>query len=326
MIGRREFIAGLGSTAAWPVVARAQQRLVPVVGYLSPGSPETFRMFLAVFRRGLAEAGYVEGENVTIEYRWAGDQYERLPELAASLAAHRVAVLFAVANASAVAAKGATSSIPIVFASGGDPVELGLVESLNRPGGNATGITQFFNELSAKRLEKLRELMPNILRVAFMVNPINPRAHINASELQVAARVAGLEMVVVNASHERDLDAAFETLVQKRADALLIDGDILFTDQSDRLVELAARHRVPASYPIRESAEAGGLMSYGPRVADGYRQMGIYVGRILRGTKPADLPVLRPTKFDLVINLKTAKALGLTIPETLLATADEVIQ
>ena len=246
--------------------------------------------------------------------------------MAASLAAHRVAVLCVVANASAVAAKGATSSIPIVFASGGDPVELGLVESLNRPGGNATGITQFFNELSAKRLEKLRELMPNILRVAFMVNPINPRAHINASELQVAARVAGLEMVVVNASHERDLDAAFETLAQKGADALLIDGDILFTDQSDRLVELAARHHVPASYPIRESAEAGGLMSYGPRLADGYRQMGIYVGRILRGTKPADLPVLRPTKFDLVINLKTAKALGLTIPETLLATADGVIQ
>jgi len=325
-MNRRQFIAGLGSAAAWPVVARAQQRLVPVVGYLSPGSPEAFGRTLAVFRRGLAEAGYVEGENVAIEYRWAGDQYERLPELAASLAAHRVAVLCAVANASAVAAKGATSSIPIVFASGGDPVELGLVESLNRPGGNATGITQFFNELSAKRLEKLRELMPNILRVAFMVNPTNPRAHINASELQVAARVAGLEMVVVNASYERDLDAAFATLVQKRADALLIDGDILFSDQSDRLVELAARHHVPASYPIRESAEAGGLMSYGPRVADGYRQMGIYVGRILRGTKPADLPVLRPTKFDLVINLKTAKALGLTIPETLLAAADEVIQ
>jgi putative ABC transport system substrate-binding protein len=324
MIGRREFIAGIGSAAALPLVARAQQPLVPVVGYLSPGSPETFRMFLAVFRRGLAEAGYVEGENVTIEYRWAGDQYERLPELAASLAAHRVAVLCAVANASAVAAKRATSSIPIVFASGGDPVELGLVESLNRPGGNATGITMFLNELSAKRLEKLRKLMPNILRVAFMVNPTNPRAHINASELQAAARVAGLEMVVVNASHERDLDAAFETLV--RADALLIDGDILFSDQRDRLVELASRHAVPVMYGGREYVEAGGLMSYGPKLLDAIRQIGIYTGRILKGEKPTDLPVMRPTLFEFVINLKTAKALGLTIPETLLATADEVIQ
>jgi putative ABC transport system substrate-binding protein len=323
---RREFIAALGSAAAWPVVARAQQTPVPVVGYLSPGSPETFGMHLAVFRRALAEAGYVEGQSVALEYRWAGDRYERLPELAADLVAQRVAVLCVVANASAVAARRATSSIPIVFTSGGDPVELGLVDSLNRPGGNATGITMFLNELSAKRLEKLCELVPSISRVAFMVNPTNPRARINASDLQAAARLAGLEIVLFNTSHERDFEEAFETLVQRRADALLVDGDVLFNDGRERLVELAVRHRVPASYQARESVIAGGLMSYGPSIVDAYRQMAIYVGRILKGTKPADLPLLRPTKFDLLINLKTAKTLGLTIPETLLAIADEVIQ
>jgi putative ABC transport system substrate-binding protein len=321
---RRQFITLIGGAAAGPLAARAQQPAV--VGYLSVGSPETFGAYLAVFRRTLAEAGYVEGQSVAIEYRWAEDQHERLPELAADLAAHRVAVLCAVANAPAVAASKATLTIPVVFISGGDPVELGLVDSLNHPGGNATGITMFLNELSAKRLEMLRETVPNISLVAFMVNPTNPRTQINVSELQAAARVAGQEIVVVNASHERDFDAAFETLVQRRADALLVDGDVLFNDRRDRLVELAARHRVPAIYQARETAIAGGLMSYGPSIADGYRQLGIYVGRILKGTKPADLPVLRPTKFDLVINLKTAKALGLDVPPTVLARADQVIE
>jgi putative ABC transport system substrate-binding protein len=299
---------------------------VPVVGYLSLGSPEVFGANLAVFRRALAEAGYVEGKTVILEYRWAGDRIERLPELAADLAAHRVDVLCAVANASAVAASRATSTIPIVFTTGGDPVELGLVDSLNRPGGNATGITMFLNELSGKRLEILRELVPNISRVAFMVNPTNPRTQINALQLETDARTAGLEIVFVNASHERDFSAAFETLIQNRVDALLVEGDVLFNDRRDRLVELAARYRVPASYPSRESVTVGGLTSYGPSIADLYRQIGIYLGRILKGTKPTDLPIMQPTKFELVINLKTAKALGVTIPETLLATADEVIQ
>jgi putative ABC transport system substrate-binding protein len=322
---RREFIAGLGSAAAWPVAARGQQSVMPVAGYLSPGSLEVFGANLAVFQRALAEAGYVERKTIAFEYRRAGDRNESLPELAADLA-HRVAVLCAVANASAVAARRATSTIPIVFITGGDPVELGLVDSLNRPGGNATGITMFLNELSGKRLEILRELVPNISRVAFMVNPTNPRTRINARQMQTDARIAGMETVFVNASHERDFRAAFETLIQNRADALLVQGDVLFNDQRDRLVELAERYRVPASYGSRESVMVGGLTSYGPSIADVYRQMGIYLGRILKGTKPADLPVMQPTKFELVINLKTAKALGLTIPETLLATADEVIQ
>jgi putative tryptophan/tyrosine transport system substrate-binding protein len=328
MTTRREFITLVGSAAAaaWPLAAQAQQAGMPVVGYLSAGSPEPQAANLAVFRRSLAETGYVEGQNVAIEYRWARDRLDRLPGLAADLVGRNLAVLYAVSNASAYAAKMATSTTPIVFLTGGDPVQIGLVASLNRPEGNATGVTLFLNELAAKRLEMLREMLPNVPVIAFMVNPTNPRAKINASELQAAARVTGQAILVLDVSHESEFDTAFATLIQRGAGALLVDGDILFSDQRARLVELATRHHVAASYQVRESAVAGGLMSYGPSLVDGHRQGGLYVGRILKGEKPADLPVLRPTKFELVINLKAAKALGLEIPPTLIARADEVIE
>jgi putative ABC transport system substrate-binding protein len=326
-MGRREFVALLGSAAAvWPLAARAQQSAVPIVGYLSAAASDSPPANLAVFRRGLAEAGYVEGQNVAIEYRWAGDQPDRLPALATELVSRKVTVLYAVSNAAAYAAKAATSTVPIVFLSGGDPVEIGLVASLNRPEGNATGVTLFLNELSAKRLELLRETVPNVAVIAFMVNPTNPRAKVNTSEFQAAARAARQDVLIVNVSYESELDAAFATLTQRGAGALLVDGDILFNAQRDRLIRLAERHHLPASYQVRESAVAGGLMSYGPNLPDAHRQAGVYVGRILKGEKPSDLPVLRPTKFELVINLKTAKALGLEIPPTLLALADEVLE
>ena len=323
---RREFIALLGGAAAWPLAARGQHAAIPIVGYLSAGSSDSLTAYPAVFRRSLAEAGYVEGQNVEIEYRWAEDQPDRLLALATELVSRKVTVLYAVSNAAAYAAKAATLTIPIVFLSGGDPVEIGLVASLNRPEGNATGVTLFLNELAAKRLELLREALPSVAVIAFMVNPTNPRAKVNTSELQAAAQAARQNILIVNVSHESEFDAAFATLTQRGAGAILVDGDILFSSQRDRLVQLAERHHLPASYQVRESAVAGGLMSYGPSLPDAHRQAGVYVGRILKGEKPSDLPVLRPTKFELVINLKTAKALGLTIPETLLATADEVIK
>jgi putative ABC transport system substrate-binding protein len=323
---RRDLITLLGGAAVtWPLAARAQQP-IPLIGYLSPGSPESFAEYLAVVRRTLAETGYVEGQNVGIEYRWSRGQADHMPALAVDLVSRNVAVIFAVSNAAASTAKAATSTIPIVFLSGGDPVEIGLVGSLSRPGGNATGITMFLNELAAKRLELLREIVPNVATIAFMVNSTNPRTKINVRELQAAARVAGQDILVLDVSHERDFDAAFATLLQARAGALLVDGDVLFNNAREPLIQLAAHHRIPASYQVRESALAGGLMSYGPSISDMYRQAVVYVGRVLKGEKPADLPVVRPTKFDLVINLKTAKALGLTVPPTLLARADEVIE
>jgi ABC-type uncharacterized transport system substrate-binding protein len=325
MMRRRHFIALVGGVVALPLTSRAQQH-IPVVGYLSAGSPDSFAENLPAFRQGLADTGCVEGQNLTIEYRWSRDQPDRLPAFAADLVGRNVAVLYAVSNASAYAAKSATSTIPIVFLAGGDPVEIGLVASLNRPEANATGVTLFLNELAAKRLELLRELVPNVPVVAFMVNPTNPRAQVNIRELQAAARAVGQEILILNVSHEREFEAAFATLIQRKVGALLIDGDILFNDQRDRLIHFATRHRVPASYQVRESPVAGGLMSYGPSVPEGHRQGGRYVGRILKGEKPSDLPVLRPTKFELIINLKTAKALGLAVPEALLARADEVIE
>ena len=326
-MGRREFVALLGgAAAAWPLAARAQHAAIPIVGYLSAGSSDSLTAYPAVFRRSLAEAGYVEGQNVEIEYRWAGDQPDRLLALATELVSRKVTVLYAVSNAAAYAAKAATLTIPIVFLSGGDPVEIGLVASLNRPEGNATGVTLFLNELAAKRLELLREALPSVAVIAFMVNPTNPRAKVNTSELQAAAQAARQNILIVNVSHESEFDAAFATLTQRGAGAILVDGDILFSSQRDRLVQLAARYNLPASYQVRESAVAGGLMSYGPSLPDAHRQAGVYVGRILKGEKPSDLPVLRPTKFDLVINLKTAKAQGIEIPPTLLARADEVIE
>ena len=322
---RREFVTLLGA-AAWPLAARGQHAAIPIVGYLSAGSSDSLTAYRAVFRRSLAEAGYVEGQNVEIEYRWAEDQPDRLLALATELVSRKVTVLYAVSNAAAYAAKAATLTIPIVFLSGGDPVEIGLVASLNRPEGNATGVTLFLNELAAKRLELLREALPSVAVIAFMVNPTNPRAKVNTSELQAAAQAARQHILIVNVSHESEFDAAFATLTQRGAGAILVDGDILFSSQRDRLVQLAERHHLPASYQVRESAVAGGLMSYGPSLPAAHRQAGVYVGRILKGEKPSDLPVLRPTKFELVINLKTAKALGLTIPPSVLGRADEVIQ
>ena len=323
---RREFIALLGGAAAWPLAARGQHAAIPIVGYLSAGSSDSLTAYPAVFRRSLSEAGYVEGQNVEIEYRWAGDQPDRLLALATELVSRKVTVLYAVSNAAAYAAKAATLTIPIVFLSGGDPVEIGLVASLNRPEGNATGVTLFLNELAAKRLELLREALPSVAVIAFMVNPTNPRAKVNTSELQAAAQAARQNILIVNVSHESEFDAAFATLTQRGAGAILVDGDILFSSQRDRLVQLAERHHLPASYQVRESAVAGGLMSYGPSLPDAHRQAGVYVGRILKGEKPSDLPVLRPTKFELVINLKTAKALGLDVSQQLQFLADEVIE
>src|SRR6516164_11177585 len=322
---RRQFVTLLGgAAAAWPLAARAQHGAIPIVGYLSGGSSDSLTAYPEVFRRSLAEAGYVEGQNVEIEYRWAGDQPDRLPALATELVSRKVTVLHAVSNAAAYAAKAATSTVPIIFQTGGDPVEIGLVASINRPEGNATGVTLFLNELAAKSLELLREALPSVAVIAFMVNPTNPRAKVNTSELQAAAQTARQNILIVNVSHEREFDAAFATLTQSGAGALLVDGDILCSSQRDQLVQLAERHHLPASYQVRESAVAGGL--YGPSLSDAHRQAGVYVGRILKGEKPSDLPVQRPTKFELVINLKTARMLGLTVPPTLLAIADEVIE
>ena len=323
---RREFIAGLGSAAAWPMVARAQQPALPLIGFLSGQSPAEWAANLAAFRQGLNETGYVEHRDVGIEYLWAQGQYDRLPTFAADLIRRRVAVIAAGGTAPALAAKAATATIPIVFASGGDPVKNGLVSSFNRPGGNVTGVSFLVNELGSKRLEVLHELVPAATAIGFLVNPTNANSLSETSDLQVAARVLGLHLQVENASHERGIDAAFARFVQQRVDALYVAADAFFNTRRNQLVELAAVHALPASYDTRDHVAAGGLMSYGPSLTDAFRQVGVYTGRILKGEKPADLPVLQPTKFEFVINLKIARTLGLTIPETLLATADEVIQ
>jgi ABC-type uncharacterized transport system substrate-binding protein len=327
MMRRREFIALLGGAGAtWPLAARAQQPAMPVVGFLNGASPGPYAHFVAAFRQGLSETGYIEGRNVAVEYRWAEGHYDRLPGMATDLVARQVAVIAAPGSTpGAVAAKGATKTIPIVFSTGGDPVKLGLVASLNRPGGNVTGIS-FFGALGAKQLQLLREVVPNAAVIAALLNPINPYSEISIEEVQEAAARVGARLVVLNATSESDIGTAFATLVQQRAAALLVYGDALFTTRLNELVALTTKHSVPTIYFAREFAVAGGLMSYGTSLADAYRLVGVYVGRILNGAKPTDLPVQQAVKVELVINLRTAKALGLNVSDKLLALADEVIE
>jgi putative tryptophan/tyrosine transport system substrate-binding protein len=324
---RREFIAGLGSAAAWPVVVRGQLA-VPVVGLVAGGSADASAGYAAAFRKGLGETGYVEGQNVTVEYHWLEDQFDRLPSLMADLVRRRVGVIATPAStAASFAARAATATIPIVFGVGVDPVKVGLVASLARPGGNATGTNSFSGEVVAKRLGLLHELVPKAVRVAVLVNPGNgPGAEFNLQGAQDAARVIGLQIKVLNASTSREIDAAFAVLTRERPDALFVVPDSFFTSRRVQLTNLAAHDRIPAAYSAREFAEVGGLISYGTSQSELFHQVGVYTGKILNGTNPADLPVVQSTKFELIINLKTAKTLGLTIPETLLATADEVIQ
>ena len=325
---RREFITLLGGAAAWPLAARAQQPAMPVIGWLSSGSRETDdALRLPDFRIGLIETGYTEGRNVAIEYRQAEDQIERLPAFAADLARRQVSVILAAGRPnSALAAKSVTTSIPIVFTNAADPVQLGLVASLSRPGGNVTGITTVSAELEAKRLGLLRELVPSATSIALLVNPIRPGVDAQLAQAQQAARLLGLSLHILKASSEPDLDAAFRTLVQLKAGALIITADGLFADRLHQIAALTRHYSVPAAFQLREFASAGGLMSYGPRFGESYRQCGILVGRILKGEKPADLPVMRPTKFELVINMKTAKALGIEVPISMQMLADEVIE
>jgi putative tryptophan/tyrosine transport system substrate-binding protein len=325
---RREFIAGLGSAAAWPVVARAQQPAMPVVGFITAASLETASARLVAFRAGVGEFGYVDGQNVAIEYHYLEGQYDRVPALTADLVRRRVALIaIPGSTAAALAAKAATSMIPIVFAVGEDPVKLGLVASLARPGGNATGMNYFTAEAVSKRLGLLRELVPKFVRMAVLVNPSNvAQTEATLREVQVAARLIKLPVDVLNASTNREIEEAFATMARERIEALFVSGDGYFNSRRIQLATLATRHGTAAVFASREYVEAGGLMSYGTDQADMWHQVGSYAGQILKGAKPADLPVVQSTKFEFVINLKTAKALGLTIPETLLATADEVIQ
>jgi putative ABC transport system substrate-binding protein len=322
---RRQLISLLGSAAAWPLAARAQQAPMPVIGYLHSALPEPYTAMTAAFRQGLAETGHVEGQNVTIEFRWAEGRYDQLPTLAAELVQRQVAVLVAHGGAaSATAAKSATARIPIVFAVGNDPTTYGLVSSLGRPDGNVTGVTFFTITLGPKRLELLRELVPKAATIAMLGHTGSINA--DAWEVREAARALGQPVRVLMAASIEDIDAAFRTLAVERADALLIISNPLFTARRDQIVTLANHYRIPAVYSLREYAAAGGLMSYGASIRDAYRQSGVYAGRILKGAKPGDLPVLQPTKFELVINLRTAKSLGLEVPPTLLAIADEVIE
>jgi putative tryptophan/tyrosine transport system substrate-binding protein len=326
---RRDFITLLGgAAAAWPLTARAQQPAMPVIGFLTGASPQGRAPYVAVFRQGLKEIGYIDGQNVAIEYRWAEGQYDRLPALAADLVRRQVTVIATPGNtAAALAAKAATTTIPIVFGVGVDPIQAALVASLNRPGGNVTGVTTLNVEIGPKRLQLLRQLIPTATTFALLVNPTNPAmAEPVSRDAQAAARTLGIKLHVLHASTERQFDPVFATLAQPHAAGLVIGSDDLFTSRIEQLAALTVRHALPAIYEYREFAAAGGLMSYSSSITDEFRQVGVYTGRILKGEKPADLPILRATKFELIINLQTAKVLGLDVPATLLARADEVIE
>ena len=326
-IGRREFISLHGGAAvAWPLAARAQQPAMPIVGVLDAGSAEGDAELIAAFRQALSEGGYLEGQNVTIEYRWAEGKYDQLPILADELIKRQPAVLFAPGLPAALSIKAATATTPIVFVSGPDPVRAGLVTSLNRPNGNITGVTLFTSVLVAKRLELLREVVPAAGLIAFVVNPNDPRTRSDIEDVEAGARALGQQIIILEVSSDRDFDALFATVTQRGVRALLVGNDPFLNSQAQQLVALAARHTIPAIYGLRKHAEAGGLMSYSTNLAESARQAGIYVARILKGEKPGDLPVVQPTKFEFVINLRTARALGLAIPPTLIALADEVIE
>jgi ABC-type uncharacterized transport system substrate-binding protein len=325
-VKRREFITLLGGAAAtWPLAARAQQPAMPVIGFLNGASPDGYAPYVAAFRQGLKEAGYVDGQNATIEYRWAEGHYDRLPALAADLIQRRVTVIAATTTPAARAAKAATSTVPIVFTTGDDPIRLGLVASLNRPGGNVTGVSSLLVELGSKQLGLLRELAPGTTAIAVLTNPNFPGTERQLRDVEAAARVLGLQLIVLRASTEREMDTAFAIVARQGGVALLVGVDPFFLERRDHVVALAARYALPAIYPVREFAVAGGLMSYGSDFADSYRQAGIYTGRIVRGEKPADLPVQRSTKFEFVLNFKTAKALGLAVPNSMQLLADEVL-
>jgi putative ABC transport system substrate-binding protein len=324
-VKRREFITALGgAVAAWPLAARAQRQAMPVIGFLSASWPDADRV--RAFRQGLKEAGHTEGENVAVEYRWAENEVDRLPALAADLVRRQVAVIAATGNAAALTAKAASATTPIVFSVSEDPVRIGLVSSLARPGGNVTGINFFAAELAAKRLELMRQLLPGAERLAVLVNPTAPVAATTVRDVEAAARAMGLQTKVLNASTSAEINAAFATFVRERPDALFVSGGFLFSSRRVQLALLAAHHSIPATYATRENADAGGLMSYGANLADTARQVGVYAGRILKGAKASDLPVMQSSKFELVINAETARMLGLTVPPTLLATADEVVE
>ena len=323
---RRKFITLIGAAAAWPLAARSQQAALPMIGFLNGGSPAEYAPMVAAFREGLKELGYVEGENVAIEFRWAEGKYERLSALGTDLVRRQVAAIAATSTPAAQAAKALTATVPIVFTTGADPVQLGLVASLNQPGGNVTGVSFLVNELTKKQFEVLHQILPKAALIGFLVNPAVAYARSQTTEAQDAARALGRQLFVVTARTESEIDAAFAALVKKLAGGVITISDPFLNSRRDQIVALAARHSLPALYPVRDYVAAGGPMSYGTSIIGAYRQVGVYTGRILKGEKPADLPVMRPTKLELVINLKTAKTLDLTIPPALIALADEVIE